>query len=283
MKRRFGASGAEVPVIGQGTWNMGSDPAGEAAALVRGLELGLTHVDTAELYGEAEDLVGEALASWRARGGRREDVFLVSKVLPENGTYRGTIEACERSLRKLGTDHLDVYLLHWRGKVALDETLRGLEELVRQGKTRWLGVSNFDVADLEEAETAIGPGKVVCDQVYYDLAHRGVELRLIPYCQARQIALVGYSPFGSKAPTSARTKGGRVLAEVAASHGATIPQVTLAFLTRLEGTFTIPKASRAAHVEDNAGALGLRLTADDVARIDAAFPAPEEDTGLAFL
>ncbi len=283
VRRTFGASGVKVPVIGQGTWHMGDAPQREAEALLRGLELGLTHLDTAELYGPAEDVVGQALATWRSRGGAREDVFLVSKVLPENATYSGTIEACERSLAKLGVESLDCYLLHWRGRIALDETLRALEDLVAQGKTRYLGVSNFDVDDLIEAEDAIGPGKIVCDQVYYDLAHRGVERRLLPHCQSREIALVGYSPFGSKAPAGKRSRGGKVLAEVAERRQATIAQVTLAFLTRLEGTFTIPKASRIPHVEENAGARGLQLTDEDVAAIEAAYPLPEEDTGLAYL
>lgn len=273
--RPFGPAGRQVPVVGQGTWKMGRARAAEVAALRRGLELGLWHLDTAELYGAAEDVTGEVVA-----GTRREALFLVSKVLPQNATRRGTVEACERSLRRLRTDHLDVYLLHWRGRVPLEETLRALEELVKAGKTRALGVSNFDVDDLEEAEAALGPGRLACNQVYYDLEHRGVERRVLPWCQARGVALVGYSPFGNAAPIDAATPGGRVLAEVAARRGATIAQVTLAFLTRLEGTFTIPKASRAAHVEDNAKALHLALSPEDVAAIDRAFPAPARDGPL---
>lgn len=273
--RPFGPGGRRVPVVGQGTWKMGQSKAAEVAALRRGLELGLWHLDTAELYGAAEDVTGEVVA-----GARRDALFLVSKVLPQNATRRGTVEACERSLRRLRTDHLDVYLLHWRGRVPLEETMRGLEELVKAGKTRALGVSNFDVDDLEEAEAALGPGKLACNQVYYDLEHRGVERRVLPWCQARGVALVGYSPFGNAAPVDAKTPGGRVVAEVAARRGATVAQVTLAFLTRLEGTFTIPKASRAAHVEDNAKALHLELAPDDVAAIDRAFPAPARDGPL---
>lgn len=278
MKRPFGDTGVEVPIIGQGTWLMGKALAREAAALERGLDLGLMHIDTAELYGAAEDVVGRVL---RARG--RDGVFLVSKVLPEHATWRGTLEACDRSLSKLGTDHLDVYLLHWRGSHPLDETMRALEELVRQGKTRFLGVSNFDVSDLEEAARALGRERIVCDQVYYDLEHRGVERDLIPRCQALGIAVVGYSPFGHGRLPGPRSARGKVLAEVAREAGATPAQVVLAFLTRLEGTFTIPKASSLDHVEDNAGALDLRLTPEQVARIDAAFPAPDEDVPLAVL
>lgn len=270
--RPFGSAGPLVPVIGQGTWKMGSRPAAEAEALRRGVALGLTHLDTAELYGKAEDVVGEVV-----RGLRRDDLFLVSKVLPEHASHRGTIAACEASLRRLGTDRLDCYLLHWRGRHPLPETLRALEELVKQGKTRSIGVSNFDVDDLEEVVAALGPGAgtLACNQVYYDLEHRGIERRLIPWCQARGVAVVGYSPFGSAAPPASP-----VLAEVARRRGATVPQVVLAFLTRLEGTFTIPKASTVPHVEDNAGALGLRLEPEDIAAIDRAFPAPARDGPL---
>lgn len=255
---------------------MGARPAEEAAALVRGLELGLDHIDTAELYGKAEDVVGAAI-----RGRRRDELFLVSKVLPENATRKGTVAACERSLRKLGTDHLDVYLLHWRGRHPLEETLRGLEDCVAQGKARFLGVSNFDVDDLAQAEAALGGrARLACNQVYYDLEHRAVEGRVLRWCRERGVAVVGYSPFGSERPPRAGTKGGDALDAVARARGATIAQVVLAFLTRLEGTFTIPKASRVAHVEDNAGALGLTLTDDEVARLDRAFPAPAPDAPL---
>jgi diketogulonate reductase-like aldo/keto reductase len=261
----------EVPVIGQGTWNMDrADPKG-AEALALGLGLGLGHIDTAELYGDgaAEELVGEVL-----RGRRRDDVFLVSKVRPDHATRAGTIAACDASLRRLGTDHLDVYLLHWPGAVPLAETMAALEELVAAGKIRALGVSNFDVAELEAAARALGRERIACNQVYYSLEQRGIERRLLGYCQARDIAVVGYSPFGSGQFPAPGTTGGRVLAEVARRRRATVRQVALAFLTRLAGTFTIPKAARPEHVRDNAGALDLTLADEEVAALEQAFPLP---------
>ena len=274
MRRRFGPSDLEVPVIGQGTWQMGRAPEVEVAALRRGLDLGLTHLDTAEMYGAAEQVTGRALA------GRRDEVFVVSKVLPSNASYRGTIEACERSLAALGVDALDLYLLHWPGPHPLGETMRGLEELVQRGLTRLIGVSNFDLGELRAAQRALRREPLACNQVHYDVEHRGIERRLLPYMQEQGIALVGYSPFGQGALPSPASAGGQVLAEVAAAHGATPAQVILAFLTREEGTFTIPKASRLEHVEQNAGALGIRLSAAEAARIDAAFPPPGRDVPL---
>lgn len=276
MQRSFGPTGVEVPVVGQGTWQMGRDRARDVAALRRGLELGLTHVDTAELYGAAESVAGQAIA------GRRDRVFLVSKVLPSNASYAGTIAACERSLDALGTDHLDLYLLHWPGSHPLGETMRALEELVARGKVRALGVSNFDTAELKAAREALTREPLACNQVYYDLEHRGIEVELLPYCQAHGIALVGYSPFGSGAFPDVE-RGNAALLRVAEAHDATPAQVVLAFLTREPHTFTIPKASSLEHVEDNAGALELRLTPEDVARIDAAFPAPDHPVPLAVI
>lgn len=280
MQRPFGWTGVEVPVIGQGTWQMGGRPGEEAQALLRGVELGLTHIDTAELYGAAEDVVGAVV---RAR--RRDELFLVSKVMPQHADRRGTVAACERSLKKLGTDHLDVYLLHWQGEQPLEESMRGLQACLDAGKTRFVGVSNLHVAELEICLAALGPTRLACNQVYYDLEHRGIERRLLPWCQERGIALVGYSPFGSSPARipGPDTAGGRVLAEVAAAHGVTAAQVILAFLTRLPGTFTIPRAARRAHVEDNAAASRLRLSAGEVEAIDRAFPAPERDGPLAML
>lgn len=277
MKRAFGSTGVEVPVVGQGTWKMGSRPAEEAAALLRGVELGLVHLDTAELYGAAEDVVGRVV-----RQVRREELFLVSKVLPSHATRAGTVEACARSLKKLGTDHLDVYLLHWREEVALEESMAGLLACVEAGMTRAVGVSNLDVPELEACLRFLGPGRLACDQVYYDLAHRGIERRLIPWCREHGVAVVGYSPFGSSPARlpDPRTRPGVVLREIAAARKATPAQVILAFLTRLPGTFTIPKASRREHVEENAGALGVQLGPGDVARLEAAFPAPPGDVPL---
>jgi diketogulonate reductase-like aldo/keto reductase len=272
---RFGATGREVPVIGQGTWQLELDaPAHAIAALRRGLELGLTHIDTAELYGGGvvEDLVGAAIA------GRRDGVFLVSKVLPSNASYAGTIRACERSLARLMTDRLDCYLLHWPGAHPLAETLRAFEWLQRSGRILSYGVSNFDRAGLEEALALAGEGRIACNQVRYDLAERSVERELIGWSGARDVATVGYSPFGHGRFPSPRSARGRVLAEISAAHGASPRQVALAFLVRARHTFTIPKATTLAHVEDNARAGDLVLAPDEVAALDTAFTgeAPEE-------
>jgi len=243
----------------------------EVAALRRGIERGLTHVDTAEMYGNglAEETIGELIA-----GMPREKLFIVSKVLPQNATHRGTIAACEASLRRLGTSYLDVYLLHWRGRHPLEGTMRAMEELIDAGKIRALGVSNFDVSDLEEARGLLQKHPIACNQVLYHLGERYIENGLVEYCAKNSIAVVGYSPFGTggfPAPTSA---AGKALAAVAARHGAKVTprQVALAFLTRAAPLFAIPKASHIEHVEENAGALSLRLTEADITEIDGAFP-----------
>lgn len=270
MERRpFGPARREVAAIGQGTWNVEQDDrAGAVAALRRGLDLGLTHIDTAEMYGDgkAERVVAEAIA------GRRDEVFLVSKVLPQNASRRGTVKACEQSLKRLGTDRLDCYLLHWRGSVPLAETIAAFEDLQGTGKIRSWGVSNFDEDDLEEALALAGPGKIACNQVLYHLEERAIEHAVLPWCEAHGVALVGYSPFGTAGFPAPRSAGGKVLAAIAAAHGATPRQVALRFLTRRPSLFAIPKAARLAHLEDNAGAAALRLTEDDIARLDRAFP-----------
>jgi diketogulonate reductase-like aldo/keto reductase len=271
MKRRFGS--AQVPVIGQGTWNLENDDRAEAIrALRRGFDLGLTHVDTAEMYGSGrvEEIVGEAIA------GRRDELFVVSKVLPRNATRAGVVRACERSLAQLKTDRLDVYLLHWPSEHPLEETVAGFEELARAGKVRAWGVSNFDVDQLERVVAIAGPGRVACNQVLYHLGARYPEGALLKSCARHSVALVGYSPFGSGRFPSERSAGGRALAEVARARGATVRQVALAFLTRLDDTFTIPKAARPEHVEDNAAAAKIALEPSDVARLDAAFPVSGE-------
>lgn len=265
----FGPTRKLVPAIGQGTWKIeGHDRAAAVAALRLGLDLGLTHVDTAELYGggEAEEIVAEALE------GRRDEVFLVSKVMPENASRKGTLAACERSLARLRTDRLDCYLLHWRGRTALAETIGAFEELRAAGKILSWGVSNFDVDDLEEALAIAGPGRIACDQVLYHLKERAIEHAVLPWCEEHGVALVGYSPFGQNDFPSERSGGGRLLAQIAAAHGATPRQVALAFLARRASLFTIPKAANAEHVRENAGALKLQLLDAEVARIDAAFP-----------
>lgn len=267
--RELGRSGERIAVIGQGTWQIERD--GEAAAtraLHAGLALGLTHVDTAEMYGDGrvEEWLGRALA------GRRDEVFLASKVLPHNATRAGTRAACERSLQRLRTDHLDLYLLHWPGEHPLAETLATFDELQRAGSIRHYGVSNFDERELAEAVRLAGPGRIVCNQVLYHLGERAIEHALLPACAELGVALVAYSPFGSGRFPTASSKGGRILAEVAARLGATPRQVALAFLLRHESVLTIPKSAREEHVRQNAAAHALRLSPADQARLEQAFP-----------
>ena len=263
--RQFGPTGHDVSIIGSGTWEIDSDRRELAvAALRRGLDEGMTHIDTAEMYGDSELLIAEAIS------GRRDEVFLVSKVLPRNASRDGAIEACERSLSRLGTDRLDCYLLHWRGRIPLSETFAGFEQLVRSGKILAWGVSNFDVADLDEALHIAGPGKIACNQVLYHLEERAIEHEVIPWCQRHGAAVVAYSPFGHGRFPEERSPGGRVLAELAEAHDATPRQVALAFLAR--EAFVIPKASTPEHAAENAGAGDLRLSGSELARLDAAFP-----------
>jgi diketogulonate reductase-like aldo/keto reductase len=263
--RPFGS--ARVPVIGQGTWHIDHGPKQEAvAALRRGADLGLTHIDTAEMYGDAELVVAEAFA------GRRDDIFLVSKVLPSNASRRGTISACERSLQRLKTDRLDCYLLHWRGSYPLAETIAAFEQLVSAGKILSWGVSNFDVDDLEEALAIAGEGKIACNQVLYHLKERAIEHAVLPWCREHGVAVVAYSPFGQEDFPRAGTKGGAVLQAIADAHGASPRQVALAFLTRDDPLFAIPKAANPAHAADNAAAGKLSLGAEEIAAIEKVFP-----------
>lgn len=268
-QHRFGATARAVPVIGQGTWYIEQrGPKKAAAALRHGLDLGMTHIDTAEMYGSgrAEEIVGEAIA------GRRDEVFLVSKVLPENASFQGTILACERSLARLKTDRLDCYLLHWRGSYPLEDTFAAFEQLRSDGKILAWGVSNFDVSDLDEALAIVGEGQIACDQVLYHLKERAIEHAVLPWCEAHEVAVVGYSPFGHNDFPTPDSAGGRVLAEIAAAHDATPRQVALAFLVRRPSLFTIPKASSRAHAAENAAAGDLRLSEAEIERIDQAFP-----------
>jgi len=265
----FGSTGRQVPVIGQGTWYIDAGHRTQAVdALRRGLDLGMSHIDTAEMYGDgaAERVVGEAMR------GRRDEVFLVSKVLPQHASRRGTLAACERSLKALGTDRLDCYLLHWRGGHPLEATFAAFEELLRAGKILSYGVSNFDVPDLEEALAITGPGRLACNQVLYHLKERAIEHAVMPWCARHGVAVVAYSPFGHDDFPEPGSAGGRILAEIAAVHGATPRQIALAFLTRQPGLYAIPKASSAAHAQDNAGAGDLLLSEAELARIDAEFP-----------
>jgi diketogulonate reductase-like aldo/keto reductase len=263
--RKFGPTDRDVPIIGQGTWGIDEDRRQLAvAALRRGLDEGMTHIDTAEMYGDAELLVAEAIS------GRRNEVFLVSKVLPQNASTTGVIEACERSLSRLATDHLDCYLLHWRGRIPLRETFDGFEQLIRSGKILAWGVSNFDVADLEDALHTAGPGTIVCNQVLYNLEQRAIEHEVIPWCKRNRTAVVAYSPLGHGRFPDERSPEGRVLAQIAAAHDATPRQIALAFLAH--EAFVIPKASAPEHAAENAGAGDLKLSEGERARIDAAFP-----------
>lgn len=276
MKQKvFGATGKQVSIVGQGTWYIDhGDRASAVAALRRGIDLGMTHVDTAEMYGDAELVVADAIA------GRRDDVFLVSKVLPSNASRRGTVQACERSLKRLKTDRLDCYLLHWRGQHPLEETAAAFEELVRAGKIRSWGVSNFDASDLAEIVDAAGEGCIACNQVLYHLNERAIEHSVIPWCEAHGVAVVAYSPFGHDDFPNPKSAGGKVLQEIAAKHGATPRQVALVFLARRPSVFVVPKASSSDHVAENAGAGNVTLAESEIAALDKAFPLGREPRSL---
>jgi diketogulonate reductase-like aldo/keto reductase len=278
--RPFGSTGLRVPALGQGTWNLEHAPRRAAVdALRAGLDAGATHVDTAEMYGDGrvEEIVAEAIA------GRRDEVFLVSKLLPENASRRGTLAACERSLRRLGTDRLDGYLLHWAGEHPLADTIAAFEELQAAGKIRSFGVSNFDERELAEAVRIAGAGRIACNQVLHHLGERRIEHAVAPFCEAHGIAVVGYSPFGSGRFPGPRSRGGRVLASVAAAHGAAPHQVALAFLVRRPSLFAIPKSCHVDRAVENAAAAGLALGADEIARIEAAFPLGPRRPGVPVL
>src|ERR1700749_4939675 len=234
----FGKSGPDVSVIGQGTWYLDRGDRKKAiAALRRGIEAGMTHIDTAEMYGDAELVIADAIA------GKRDGLFLVSKVLPSNASRHGTIAACERSLKRLQTDYLDCYLLHWRGSYPLADTVAAFEELISAGKIRSWGVSNFDVDDLDELRAVSGKGRIACNQVLYHLQERAIEHAVIPWCEKHGVAVVAYSPFGHNEFPSPRSPGGQVLQHIAEAHGATPRQVALAFLARAPGVFPLPQAS----------------------------------------
>jgi diketogulonate reductase-like aldo/keto reductase len=266
-QQNFGLSGPQVSVIGQGTWYIDrGDRKRAVAALRRGVDLGMTHIDTAEMYGDAELVIADAIA------GRRDEVFLVSKVLPGNASRRGTIAACERSLQRLKTDRLDCYLLHWRGSYPLAETVAALEELVSAGKTRSWGVSNFDADDLDEMLAIAGEGRIACNQVLYHLRERAIEHGVIPWCEAHGVAVVAYSPFGHDEFPSPRSKAGELLQRIAETHGASPRQIALGFLTRVRSVFAIPKASTPDHAADNAAAGELKLSENEFTALDKAFP-----------
>lgn len=279
MLQTFGWTGELLPRIGQGTWMIEQDPRTEAISAIKlGVSLGMTLIDTAEMYGNgrSEEIVGAALA------GDHEGLFIVSKFLPSNATYDGTRRACEKTLHRLGIDQLDLYLLHWRGPHPLRETMRALESLVRDGQVRYIGVSNFDVQDLEEARSALRHERLACNQVLYHLGDRGIERRLIPYCDRHEIAVMGYSPFGHKDFPRAGSAGGKLLQEIAAAHRVTPRAVVLGFLSR-NGQFAIPKSGNPEHTAANAKALSLKLTSEDLERIEAQFPAPARDVPLGMI
>ena len=269
--------GETVPAYGQGTWHMGESPgrfAEEAAALKLGIDLGIALIDTAEMYGSgvAEEIVAEAAE------GRRDELFIVSKVLPYNASRKGTIEACEKSLKRLKTDRIDLYLLHWRGSHPFAETLAALERLQRDGKIRHHGVSNFDRSDMEEWARLDAGKSVASNQILYNLTRRGPEWEVIPWCRERNISIMAYSPI-----EQGRMLGNKTLAEVGGRHGATPAQVALAWLLRQDGMIVIPKASRQEHVRENLGALDLKLSEQDLADLDRAFPPPKGRSSLGML
>ena len=267
-------SGDAVPVLGQGTWGMGEhaeNQKDEIDALRFGLDAGMWLIDTAEMYGDgaAEELVGKAIA------GRRSEAFLTTKVYPHNATRAGAIAACERSLRRLACDHIDLYLLHWRGQVPLEDTLEAFEQLVRAGKIRYWGVSNFDVADMEELAGLPRGAAVATNQVLYNLTRRGIEYDLLPWCAQRNIAVMAYSPL-----EQSRLLDAPALAGIAAQHAATPAQVALAWVLRNDRMIAIPKAGTPAHVRQNRAALDIALTPDDLAALDRAFRAPTKKRSL---
>ena len=274
----FGKGGPQVPVIGQGTWYLDrGDRKRAIAALVHGIEAGMTHIDTAEMYGDAELVIADAIA------GKRDGLFLVSKVLPSNASRRGTVTACERSLKRLKIDHLDCYLLHWRGSYPLEETVAAFEELIAAGKIRSWGVSNFDVDDLDELLAVSGKSRIACNQVLYHLQERAIEHAVIPWCEKHGVAVVAYSPFGHNEFPSPGSKGGALLQLIADHRKATPRQVALSFLARAPSVFPIPKASASEHAAENAAAGDLKLSANEIAALDKAFPRGPKPRSLPML
>ncbi len=270
-------SGERVPALGQGTWNMGDSRASrkeEIASLQLGLDLGLRLIDTAEMYGEgkSEELVGHAIA------GRRDQVFLVSKVYPHNASRKGAVAACERSLKRLATNHLDLYLLHWRGRIPLAETLEAFQALQQAGKIRHYGVSNLDLEDMQALSNLAGASQVQVNQLLYNLTRRGLEFDLLPWMRERGMALMAYSPV-----EQARLLRNRALLGFTRRHGMTPAQAALAWLLAKENVIAIPKASRREHVQENAGAAAIELSREQLAELDRAFPAPAGPVPLEML
>jgi len=270
-------SGDKVPALGQGTWNMGDERetrAEEIAALRLGLDLGLSLIDTAEMYGEgkSEELVGQAIA------GRRDDAFLVSKVYPHNASRKGAINACERSLKRLGTDRLDLYLLHWRGSIAFADTLEAFTALQKAGKIRHYGVSNLDIKDMRQLSTVSGASGVQTNQLLYNLTRRGIEFDLLPWMRERGMPVMAYSPI-----EQARLLSNPKLVAFTRLHGMTPSQAALAWLLSRDDVIAIPKASRPEHVQENAASLSIRLAPEQLSDLDKIFPPPKKATALEML
>ena len=276
--RAFGQTGIILPIIGQGTWEMQGDVQPEIA-LRHGIDLGMTHIDTAELYGSGavERIVAKAIA------GRRHDLYLVSKVIPSNASAQGTMAACERSLKALDTDYLDLYLLHWPGAHPLEETFEAFERLQERGHIRAYGVSNFDADELQEAIGLVGASRIACNQVYYQPGERTIEQRVLPACAAMGIPVVAYSPLGSGQMPLPSSEAGRVLAKIATNRGVSVQQVALRFVVRHAHVFAIPKASTVAHVTDNAAAGDWALNDDEIWALEAACPPPSTRPGIPML
>ena len=275
MKKIHLSTGRNIPVLGQGTWRMGEDSSqkeAEIAALCLGLDMGMTLIDTAEMYGEggAEEVVGEAIKN------RREEVYLVSKVYPHNASRKGTVAACERSLKRLKTDFIDLYLLHWRSSIPLSETLEAFESLKGAGKIRNYGVSNFDADDMKKAINLPNGKQIVTNQVLYNLARRGIEWDLLPWSRQRNIPIMAYSPIEQKGISN-----NSVLKAVASRHNATPALIGLAWLLQQQEIIAIPKASNPEHVKENSTALNIELTQEDLSELDKAFPPPNRKMSLA--
>jgi diketogulonate reductase-like aldo/keto reductase len=281
LSKKFGWTGVDIPVIGQGTWMIEGNSEKEKRAIETlkiGLKLGMTHIDTAEMYGDGhvEELVAEAISS------RRNDIFLTSKVLPSHASYEGTLTACMESLRRLKTEWLDLYLLHWPGPYSIPDTMRAMEKLVEEKRIRFIGVSNFDIEELNVAESALKKEKLACNQVLYHLKDRGIERRVLPYCSQRGIAVVGYAPFGHGNFPSPNSSEGLILKQI--GQGLTPRQVSLKFLTRHPCVFTIPKTTHPERVKENSGGgVGRKLVEEAIIAIDRAFPAPDHDTSLGMI
>ncbi|MDQ6724141.1 MAG: aldo/keto reductase [Thermoproteota archaeon] len=286
VKRKFGWTNVDVPIIGQGTWMIenSSDSSNEdnhlaIKALQLGLDLGMTHIDTAEMYGngKVEELIGQAIADKR-----REDIFLVSKVLPSNASYEGTIRACKNSLKRLKTDYLDLFLLHWpSSQYPIAETMKAMEKLVADNLIKFIGVSNFNLKELQEAEQALENERIACNQVLYHLGYRAIEKRIFPYCTKQGIAVVGYSPFGHGDFPSPKSAKGKVLEDIANRHGRTSRQVVLNFLSLHSNVFIIPKTSHPERVRENSESVeGWNLTDKDIDEINRVSPVSDYDTPL---